>query len=188
MTKCDGDLENRWSSNPEDANSDWSRISESPLASLVFPLRSFRSTFGRQKEQLSIIDPQVDQFHHHHVQSSPYIPINPDCPFPRINMIRSALFHSVRCASRSSSISPARRVAPCLSASLKPSVAPSNRLGTRYYAAAAGLQEEEVQGRIMDLLKNFDKVCMRSRDLQHSLRTDGHLLIGQGHYQGESCS
>ncbi|MDI1485099.1 MAG: mitochondrial acyl carrier protein [Ramalina farinacea] len=98
-------------------------------------------------------------------------------------MIRSALFHSVRCASRSSSISPARRVAPCLSASLKPSVAPSNRLGTRYYAAAAGLQEEEVQGRIMDLLKNFDKVCMRSRDLQHSLRTDGHLLIGQGHYQ-----
>jgi hypothetical protein len=30
----------------------------------------------------------------------------------------------------------------------------------RCYAASAGLNQEEVTGRIMDLLKNFDKVSM----------------------------
>jgi NADH dehydrogenase (ubiquinone) 1 alpha/beta subcomplex 1, acyl-carrier protein len=31
-------------------------------------------------------------------------------------------------------------------------------LGVRCYASGGGLQEDEVKGRIMDLLKNFDKV------------------------------
>jgi hypothetical protein len=30
----------------------------------------------------------------------------------------------------------------------------------RFYSAPAGLSKDEVQGRIMDLLKNFDKVCL----------------------------
>lgn len=33
----------------------------------------------------------------------------------------------------------------------------------RCYSAPAGLSKEETQGRIMDLLKNFDKVCLRVR-------------------------
>ena len=31
--------------------------------------------------------------------------------------------------------------------------------GLRCYSVSAGLTKEEVTGRIMDLLKNFDKVC-----------------------------
>ena len=30
----------------------------------------------------------------------------------------------------------------------------------RFYSAHAGLGKDEVEGRILDLLKNFDKVCM----------------------------
>lgn len=33
----------------------------------------------------------------------------------------------------------------------------------RFYSAPAGLSKDEVQGRIMDLLKNFDKVCWYAR-------------------------
>ena len=29
----------------------------------------------------------------------------------------------------------------------------------RFYSAPAGLKKEEVEGRIVNLLKNFDKVC-----------------------------
>ena len=35
-------------------------------------------------------------------------------------------------------------------------------LGVRFYSAHAGLGKDEVEGRIMDLLKNFDKVCISS--------------------------
>ena len=38
---------------------------------------------------------------------------------------------------------------------------PSNRFkGVRSYSAPAGLSKNEVEGRIMDLLRNFDKVCV----------------------------
>jgi NADH dehydrogenase (ubiquinone) 1 alpha/beta subcomplex 1 len=38
-------------------------------------------------------------------------------------------------------------------------IAPSARFqAVRCYAASAGLSQDEVQGRILDLLKNFDKV------------------------------
>jgi NADH dehydrogenase (ubiquinone) 1 alpha/beta subcomplex 1 len=37
--------------------------------------------------------------------------------------------------------------------------AASYPLGIRYYSAPASLSKEEVEGRIKDLLKGFDKVC-----------------------------
>lgn len=41
---------------------------------------------------------------------------------------------------------------------------PSTVLGAvRAYSAHAGLNQEEVQGRILDLLKNFDKVTDTSK-------------------------
>ncbi|KIW74819.1 acyl carrier protein [Fonsecaea pedrosoi CBS 271.37] len=43
----------------------------------------------------------------------------------------------------------------------------------RYYSAPAGLSKEEVQGRIMDLLKNFDKV------------TDASKISGTAHFQND---
>ncbi|KIY02662.1 uncharacterized protein Z520_01127 [Fonsecaea multimorphosa CBS 102226] len=43
----------------------------------------------------------------------------------------------------------------------------------RYYSAPAGLSKEEVQGRIMDLLKNFDKV------------TDATKISGTAHFQND---
>ncbi|EXJ67232.1 NADH dehydrogenase (ubiquinone) 1 alpha/beta subcomplex 1 [Cladophialophora psammophila CBS 110553] len=43
----------------------------------------------------------------------------------------------------------------------------------RYYSAPAGLSKEEVQGRIMDLLKNFDKVRIYI------------LLCGTAHFQND---
>ena len=41
----------------------------------------------------------------------------------------------------------------------KSQFAPSAFQAARCYSAAAGLQKPEVEGRIVDLLKNFDKVC-----------------------------
>ncbi|KAL2045633.1 hypothetical protein N7G274_002061 [Stereocaulon virgatum] len=76
-------------------------------------------------------------------------------------MIRAALFRSARCASRSvirTQLPASRTIAPYLSV-------PSTRYtpATRYpsircYSAPAGLSKTEVEGRIMDILKNFDKV------------------------------
>lgn len=40
-------------------------------------------------------------------------------------------------------------------------IAPSARFqAVRCYASSAGLAKDEVEGRIMDLLKNFDKVMV----------------------------
>ncbi|EHY58339.1 mitochondrial acyl carrier protein [Exophiala dermatitidis] len=62
-----------------------------------------------------------------------------------------------------------------ISSSLRPSrfaplvVAPSKRC----YSAPSGLSKEEVQGRIMDLLKNFDKV------------SDPSKITGTSHFQND---
>ena len=79
------------------------------------------------------------------------------------SMFRTALIQSLRCASRTA----VRSHAPIARSSIPPSYAilssswPSNRLrGVRSYSAPAGLSKNEVEGRIMDLLKNFDKVCV----------------------------
>ncbi|KAK0517394.1 hypothetical protein JMJ35_000549 [Cladonia borealis] len=76
-------------------------------------------------------------------------------------MIRAALFQSVRCASRSvvrTQLPASRAIAPCLSVSSTLYTRAPRHSGIRCYSAPAGLSKTEVEGRIMDLLKNFDKV------------------------------
>jgi len=75
-------------------------------------------------------------------------------------MFRNALFKSARSATsqallRSGAI--ARPVAP-ISFITKSQFAPAAFQAVRCYSAAAALQKPEVEGRIVDLLKNFDKV------------------------------
>ena len=55
----------------------------------------------------------------------------------------------------------------------------------RCYSASAGLSKEEVQGRIMDLLKNFDKVCRSGVYPQRASVTDrmtGYRSIEGTHF------
>lgn len=76
-------------------------------------------------------------------------------------MFRFALARSARCLAQAAPRVQApitRRVAP---SSFLPSTtaAPSTLVSAvRCYSAHAGLSKDEVQGRILDLLKNFDKV------------------------------
>ncbi len=74
-------------------------------------------------------------------------------------MLRTAVIQSLRCASRSAVRTqlPARRIAPCLAVPANRSF-PAQKFQARCYSAPAGLSKPEVEGRIMDLLKNFDKV------------------------------
>lgn len=88
------------------------------------------------------------------------------------DMLRAALFQSVRYASRSAIRLPlptSRIVTPCLSvrsALYSPQQLPR---AARWYSAPAGLSKQEVEGRIMDLLKGFDKVRLElvSRSLHY---------------------
>ncbi|KAK3173509.1 Acyl carrier protein, mitochondrial [Lepraria neglecta] len=76
-------------------------------------------------------------------------------------MIRAALFQSARCASRSvirTQLPASRAIAPCLSVPSTCYTPTSRYPGIRCYSAPAGLSKTEVEGRIMDMLKNFDKV------------------------------
>jgi hypothetical protein len=50
----------------------------------------------------------------------------------------------------------------------------------RCYAASAGLSKDEVTGRIMDLLKNFDKV----RVLRAGTKDMANSCSGPGHFKG----
>lgn len=48
----------------------------------------------------------------------------------------------------------------------------------RCYAASAGLSQDEVTGRIMDLLKNFDKVWVMRSDMKSWLTQNaGHRYL-----------
>ncbi|MCJ1224145.1 hypothetical protein MMC12_000789 [Toensbergia leucococca] len=81
-------------------------------------------------------------------------------------MLRTALFRSAACASRvvARTRSPiSRTIIPC--SCLKPThVFPAASFqAIRSYSAPAGLSKQEVEGRIMDLLKNFDKVSDASK-------------------------
>ncbi|MCJ1246539.1 Acyl carrier protein, mitochondrial [Trapelia coarctata] len=81
-------------------------------------------------------------------------------------MFRSAIIQSARCTSkittRSSTQIP-RSIAPSAYAILSRS-SPSTRFQpARCYSAPAGLSRQEIEGRIMDLLKNFDKVSDASK-------------------------
>ncbi|KAL2025455.1 hypothetical protein VTO58DRAFT_103680 [Aureobasidium pullulans] len=81
-------------------------------------------------------------------------------------MFRFALARSARCLAQAAPRVQApitRRVAP---SSFLPSTtaAPSTFVSAvRCYSAHAGLSKDEVQGRILDLLKNFDKVSDASK-------------------------
>ncbi|KAH0292612.1 acyl carrier protein [Aureobasidium namibiae CBS 147.97] len=81
-------------------------------------------------------------------------------------MFRLAVARSARCLAQAAPRVQApitRRVAP---SSFLPSTtaAPSTFVSAvRCYSAHAGLSKDEVQGRILDLLKNFDKVSDASK-------------------------
>jgi hypothetical protein len=79
-------------------------------------------------------------------------------PAPNLQtMLRSALLRASR-SIRPSAIRPVAKAAvrPVLVAPVKP-VLP---MGIRFYSAPASLSKEEVEGRIKDLLKGFDKVSI----------------------------
>ena len=83
-------------------------------------------------------------------------------PSHSIKMLRTVAVRALRASS-------ARQVARQLTNTRPQSITSSFRFSPitptfavssiRCYSAHAGLSKEEVQGRIMDLLKNFDKVC-----------------------------
>ena len=96
--------------------------------------------------------------HHQSQKISP--PLHSLSASTTFNMFRTALLRSVKSASshaarRASAI--ARPTVPSL-VFTKSQVTPSVFHAARCYSAASGLQKPEVEGRIVDLLKNFDRV------------------------------
>ncbi|KAL9610486.1 MAG: hypothetical protein Q9167_004826 [Letrouitia subvulpina] len=86
-------------------------------------------------------------------------------------MIRTALLQTVRCASRiasSSQLPASRSIAPAFSARPTGYYAHGLLRTSRCYSAPAGLTKQEVEGRIIDLLKGFDKVKENSQVSQTS--------------------
>lgn len=85
-------------------------------------------------------------------------------------MFRTAITRSARAIAQTSSrsySSPAvRRAVTQFASRITP--APVSRIAAiRCYASGGGLNQEEVTGRIMDLLKNFDKVQDPSKVCMH---------------------
>ncbi|KAE9369491.1 acyl carrier protein-like protein [Stipitochalara longipes BDJ] len=80
-------------------------------------------------------------------------------------MLRTALLRSARSAT-SQTVRSAGAIARPITPSpfiTKSRFAPSAFQAARCYSAAAGLSKPEVEGRIVDLLKNFDKVSDPSK-------------------------
>ncbi|KAF2147239.1 uncharacterized protein K452DRAFT_282229 [Aplosporella prunicola CBS 121167] len=76
-------------------------------------------------------------------------------------MFRTAILRSARGAARSAArwqAPIARPVAPAFFAHSKQRLPAASFQAIRFYSAHGGLSQEEVQGRILDLLKGFDKV------------------------------
>ncbi|KAG9246168.1 acyl carrier protein-like protein [Calycina marina] len=74
-------------------------------------------------------------------------------------MFRSALLKTARSAAGQAIRTPAAMARPAsLSNFVSSKTAFAPFQAVRCYSAAAGLQKNEVEGRIVDLLKNFDKV------------------------------
>lgn len=96
-----------------------------------------------------------------------------------LTMFRTALLRSARCVAQSSTrvAQPALRTAvrsPFITSRI---TTPATRLAAiRCYASSSGLAQDEVTGRILDLLKNFDKVRI---EMRRSIRG-----IGLTHYTG----
>ncbi|KAL9006393.1 MAG: hypothetical protein Q9188_000867 [Gyalolechia gomerana] len=102
-------------------------------------------------------------------------------------MIRTAVLQSTRCASRvamRSQIPTSRIVAPYLS--IRPPAYIPSKLpqSARWYSAPAGLSRQEVEGRIMDLLKGFDKefsieIPDKEADAIHSIDKAVDYILSQ---------
>jgi NADH dehydrogenase (ubiquinone) 1 alpha/beta subcomplex 1, acyl-carrier protein len=77
-------------------------------------------------------------------------------------MFRSAIVRSLR-ASVPRTVLAAPRIQ--ITSAVRPSqfVPVFNAQTLRFYSAPASLSKEEVEGRIVNLLKNFDKVCIAFR-------------------------
>ncbi|KAJ4303759.1 mitochondrial acyl carrier protein [Kalmusia sp. IMI 367209] len=91
-------------------------------------------------------------------------------------MFRTALVRSARQAVRAAPRWQAPIARPVARSSLfqAKQITPSARFqAVRCYASSAGLSKDEVEGRIMDLLKNFDKV------------TDTSKLNGESHFHND---
>jgi hypothetical protein len=86
------------------------------------------------------------RFHHRYPTNPTKTPLNTTTPQITIIMFRSAIVRATRAAARPAVFRPA--VVP-------KAVFPS---AIRYYSAPASLSKDEVEGRIKDLLKGFDKV------------------------------
>lgn len=70
------------------------------------------------------------------------------------------LLQSARCAVRATQAPRAAAIRPAVQ-SAKPSFTPSLAIAAqRRYASGGALAQNEVEGRIMDLLKGFDKVLL----------------------------
>ncbi|PVH88038.1 acyl carrier protein-like protein [Cadophora sp. DSE1049] len=80
-------------------------------------------------------------------------------------MFRTALLRSARSAARQAAQTSGAIARPATQSSLlsQSRFAPSAFQAVRCYSAAAGLAKPEVEGRIVDLLKNFDKVTDPSK-------------------------
>ncbi|KAH9215067.1 acyl carrier protein-like protein [Leptodontidium sp. 2 PMI_412] len=80
-------------------------------------------------------------------------------------MFRTALLRSARSATRQAAQQSGAIARPASQSSLlsQSRFAPSAFQAVRCYSAAAGLAKPEVEGRIVDLLKNFDKVTDPSK-------------------------
>ncbi|KAK5070524.1 mitochondrial acyl carrier protein [Lithohypha guttulata] len=91
-------------------------------------------------------------------------------------MFRAAAARALRVAARPQFTQQINLVRPQIAASLlrNSQTTPSLLIPSiRFYSAPAGLSREEVQGRIMDLLKNFDKV------------EDPTKISGQAHFAND---
>ncbi|KIN00856.1 hypothetical protein OIDMADRAFT_18988 [Oidiodendron maius Zn] len=80
-------------------------------------------------------------------------------------MFRSAIIKSTRGATAQLAQRSGAIVRPAIPSSFvsRSQFAPSAFQAARCYSAASGLQKPEVEGRIVDLLKNFDKVTDASK-------------------------
>ncbi|KAF9696590.1 mitochondrial acyl carrier protein [Ascochyta clinopodiicola] len=89
-------------------------------------------------------------------------------------MFRTALLRSARSAVRAAPRCQASIARPARAFVQPKQITPAAYFqAVRSYASSAGLSQEEVQGRIMDLLKNFDKV------------QDASKLNGESHFHND---
>ncbi|KAI5292448.1 hypothetical protein KEM52_006350 [Ascosphaera acerosa] len=99
-------------------------------------------------------------------------------------MFRSAVARSLlsaRAATAATAAAPAAR--PALFRLAAPAARPTAVTALplpRWYSAAAGLTKPEVQGRIFDVLKNFDKVACRGRTTESAITESAHFTKDLG--------